>query len=95
MVVINYRDQFQPGTCQYAIHYLIDNKLDLSIFFPNYNNDDGGRPAYDPAILLKIILFAYSKLCFQTITSIVQPNMVLSCNRSDQWAALLAAIRPY
>lgn len=61
MVVINYRDQLQPGTFEYAIHYLIDNKIDLSIFYPNYNNDDGGRPAYDPAILLKIILFAYSK----------------------------------
>lgn len=61
MVVINYRDQLQPGTFEYAIHYLIDHKLDLSIFFPNYNNDDSGRPAYDPAILLKIILFAYSK----------------------------------
>jgi len=61
MVVINYQDQLQPGTFEYAIHYLIDQKLDLSIFNPNYKNDDCGRPAYDPAILLKIILFAYSK----------------------------------
>lgn len=61
MVVINYKDQLQPGTFEHAVHYLIDEKLDLSIFYPNYQNDDGGRPAYDPAILLKIILFAYSK----------------------------------
>ncbi len=61
MVVINYRDQLQSGTFEFAIHHLIDNYLDLSVFFPNYKNDDGGRPAYDPAILLKIILFAYSK----------------------------------
>ncbi|MCA6128687.1 hypothetical protein AI19_03920 [Thalassolituus oleivorans 4BN06-13] len=61
MVVINYQDQLQLGTFEHAIHYLIDQKLDLSIFNPNYKNDDGGRPAYDPAILLKIILFAYSK----------------------------------
>jgi len=61
MVVINFQDQLQPGTFEYAVHYLIDTKLDLSIFYPNYNNEDGGRPAYDPAILLKIILFAYSK----------------------------------
>jgi len=32
-----------------------------SFLFPHYNNEDGGRPAYDPAILLKIVLFAYSK----------------------------------
>lgn len=61
MVVINYQDQLQPGTFEHAIHYLIEQRLDLSVFYPNYNNDDGGRPAYDPAILLKIILFAYSK----------------------------------
>lgn len=28
MVVINYLDQLQPGTFEYAIHYLIDHKLD-------------------------------------------------------------------
>ncbi|MCW9005414.1 MAG: transposase [Gammaproteobacteria bacterium] len=61
MVVINYQEQLQPGTFEHAIHFLIENKLDLSIFYPNYKNDEGGRPAYDPAILLKIILFAYSK----------------------------------
>ena len=61
MVVINYKEQLQPGTFEHAIHFLIENKLDLSIFYPNYKNDDGGRPAYDPAILLKIILFSYSK----------------------------------
>jgi transposase len=61
MVVVNYEDQLQPGTFEHAIHHLIENKLDLSIFYPKYQNDEGGRPAYDPAILLKIILFAYSK----------------------------------
>ncbi|GGW73895.1 IS1182 family transposase [Alishewanella tabrizica] len=61
MVVINYLDQLQPGTFEHAIHYLIDNKLDLSIFHCKYQNEDNGRPAYDPAVLLKIILFAYSK----------------------------------
>ena len=61
MVVINYQEQLQPGTFEHAIHFLIENKLDLSIFYPRFKNDDGGRPAYDPAILLKIILFAYSK----------------------------------
>ena len=30
MVVINYKDQLQPGTFEHAIHFLIENKLDLS-----------------------------------------------------------------
>jgi transposase len=61
MVVINYLDQLQAGTFEHAIHFLIENKLDLSVFYPEYSNDTTGRPAYDPAVLLKIILFAYSK----------------------------------
>lgn len=61
MVVINYQDQLQPGTFEYAIHHLVDEKLDLSVFYPKYQNSEMGRRAYDPAALLKIILFAYSK----------------------------------
>lgn len=61
MVVINFNDQIQMGTFEHAVHYLVDNRLDLSLFKAVYKNDDYGRPAYDPAILLKIILFAYSK----------------------------------
>jgi len=61
MIVINYQDQLQPGTFEYAIHHLIDNNIDLSIFYSKYNNESGGRIAYDPAVLLKIILFAYSR----------------------------------
>lgn len=61
MVVVNYQDQLQPGSFEHTLHYLISDKLDLSIFYPHYQNDHGGRAAYDPALLLKIILFAYSK----------------------------------
>ena len=61
MVVINYQEQLQAGTFEHALHHLIDTRMDLSVFYPHYKNDETGRPAYDPAILLKIILFAYSK----------------------------------
>ena len=61
MVVVNYLDQLQPGTFEHAVHHLVDNKLDLSVFYPKYQNEDNGRPAYDPSLLIKIILFAYSK----------------------------------
>lgn len=61
MIVINYLEQLQPGTFEHAIHHLIEYKLNLSIFDQYYRNDEEGRPAYAPSILLKIILFAYSK----------------------------------
>jgi len=61
MIVVNFEDQLQPGTFEFTLHHLIDNHIDLSVFYGKYQNDAGGRSAYDPAILLKIILFAYSK----------------------------------
>lgn len=61
MVVINFEEQLQPNTFEFTLHQLIENHIDLSVFYEKYSNDSGGRSAYDPAILLKIILFAYSK----------------------------------
>ncbi len=61
MIPIHFDKQIIPGTFEHTLHYLIDNEIDLSIFDLRYQNDDMGAPAYDPAILLKIILYAYSK----------------------------------
>lgn len=61
MVVVNFEEQIQPNTFEFALHRLIDSHIDLSAFHAKYSNDAGGRTAYDPAILLKIILFAYYK----------------------------------
>lgn len=61
MVVINFEEQLQPNTFEFTLHRLIDAHIDLAAFYEKYTNEAGGRAAYDPAILLKIILFAYSK----------------------------------
>ena len=61
LVAINFEDQIHPRTFEYTLHHLIETHIDLSAFYDHYKNDHGGRYAYDPAIMLKIILFAYSK----------------------------------
>ena len=61
MVVVNFEEQIRPGTFEFVLHHLIEDKLDLSAFYGKYKNDTGGRSAYNPAILLKIILYAYYK----------------------------------
>lgn len=53
--------QLQPGTFEFAINHIIDNELDLSQLETRYHNDEAGAPAYDPRVLLKIVLFAYSR----------------------------------
>jgi transposase len=35
--------------------------MDISFFEQNYNNDDAGAAAYSPRVLLKIILYCYSR----------------------------------
>ncbi|WP_425557216.1 transposase, partial [Halioxenophilus aromaticivorans] len=61
MVVVNFEEQIRPGTFEFVLHHLIEDKLDLSAFYDKYKNDTGGRSAYNPSILLKIILYAYYK----------------------------------
>lgn len=93
MVVINFEEQLQPGTFEHAIHHLIDNKMDMSVFYPRVKNDDTGRPAYDPAILLKIILFGYSKgiTSSREIEWQCQHNIIfkaLSCDSSPHFTTI-------
>jgi len=61
MIPVCLQDQLVPGTIEHAIDWIIDHEIDVGGFDTAYANDDGGRPAYDPRALLKVILFAYSK----------------------------------
>ena len=61
LLPINFSEQILPGSFEYTVNYLVDNELDLSVFDSRYKNDETGSPAYDPAILLKIILAAYAR----------------------------------
>jgi transposase len=57
-IPIYFEKQILPGTFEYSLNHLIDHELDLSIFEERYKNEGTGAPAYDPRILLKIVLFA-------------------------------------
>jgi transposase len=81
--------QILPGTFEHTLHYLIDQEIDLSIFEGRYNNDATGAPAYDPAILLKIILYAYSR----GITS--SRKIAQCCQENIIFMALSADTRPH
>src|SRR5215475_13862490 len=59
-IQVNLNNQLLPGTFEWTLNYLI-GKLDLSSFDKNYNNDEKGACAYSPAMLLKIIMYCYSK----------------------------------
>ncbi len=81
--------QILPGTFEYGLNYLVDNKIDLTVFDDKYKNDETGAPAYDPRILLKIILFAYSRW----ITS--SRKIAQCCEENIIFMALSAHTRPH
>ncbi len=61
MVPVSLSDQLVPGTLEYTIHYVVEHRLDLKAFDECYCNDQTGRAAYDPRVLLKVVLFGYSR----------------------------------
>jgi transposase len=50
-----------PGTFEHALNHLLDHEVDLAHFDARFKNDATGAPAYPPAMLLKVVLFAYSQ----------------------------------
>lgn len=89
MIPIDFKSQIFPGTFEYALNHIIDNKLNLSVFDHRYNNNDMGAPAYSPAIMLKIILYAYS------LGITASRDIESCCKQNIIFMALSADTRPH
>lgn len=88
-IPVSFDRQIQPGTFEFTLSYLIDNKIDLSVFEQLYKNDDTGAPAYNPRILLKVILLAYSR-------SIVSSRAIAkACEENVVFMAMSGDTRPH
>lgn len=89
LIPIHFSKQIQPGTFEYTLNHLIDNEVDLSFLDERFQNDATGAPAFDPRILLKIVLFAYSR----GITS--SRKIAQCCVENVIFMALSANSRPH
>ena len=65
-LTVNLKEQLLPGTFEYMLDELIGKKIDTSIFDLKYKNDMTGAGAVPPAILLKLIIYGYSKGCMSS-----------------------------
>ena len=85
LLPVSFEQQILPGTFEYTLNELIDNEVDLTVFEARYRNDETGAPAYDPAILLKIILYAYSRGITQIrqIARLCRENIVFMALSAD------------
>ncbi|OYV75070.1 MAG: transposase [Chromatiales bacterium 21-64-14] len=74
MIPIAFKDQILPGTFEYTLSHLVDHELDLS---------------NDPALLLKIVVYAYSR-------GIVSSRHIeRSCRENVIFMALSADTQPH
>jgi transposase len=80
LLPVSFERQILPGTFEYAL-----NEIDLSVFEARYKNDETGAPAYDPALLLKVILFAYSRgiTSSREIARLCRENVVFMALSAD------------
>ncbi|MGH8676066.1 MAG: transposase, partial [Burkholderiales bacterium] len=90
--------QLMAGSFEYALDYLIDTEIDLSGIAKRYRNDETGAPAYDPAVLLKIVLLAYSRgiVSSRAIERLCRENvlfMAISGDSAPQFTTLAKFVR--
>jgi transposase len=61
LLPVSLEEQLIPGTLEFAIHTLVETRMDMNRFAERFSNDETGRRAYDPKLLLKVVLLAYSR----------------------------------
>ena len=85
MVAVSYERQILPGTFEHTLNGLIDHDIDLAPEASRYRNDETGAPAYDPAILLKVILYAYSRgvTSSRDIAGLCRENIIFMALSAD------------
>jgi len=97
LIPVSLQEQLMPGTLEFAIHTLVERRMDMSVFDTRYQNDDTGRSAYDPKILLKVVLLAYSRglissrqierACCENVTF-----MAMSCNQRPDHSTIASFV---
>jgi transposase len=88
MVPVSLEEQLIPGTLEYAINHVVEERLDLSIFDKRYHNDETGRKAIAPKILIKIVLFGYSRGMLSS------RSLERACNENITFMALACGQKP-
>jgi transposase len=97
LLPVSLEDQLMPGTLEFAIHTLVEKRLDMSIFDGKYRNDKTGRTAYDPKVLLKVVLLGYSRglISSRKIEQACRENVVfiaLACGQQPDHSTIAAFV---
>ena len=88
MLPISLEEQLVPGTLEFAIQTLVEDRMDMEVFEERYQNDETGRMAYDPKIFLKVVLLGYAR------GLISSRRMEQACRENVTFMALTCGQRP-
>jgi transposase len=88
MIPVSLEEQLVPGTLEFAIQTLVEDRMDMAVFEERYQNDETGRMAYDPKILLKVVLLGYAR------GLISSRKMEQACRENVTFMALACGQRP-
>jgi transposase len=88
-IALSFADQVLAGSFEHALNEIVEAHLDLAVFERRYRNDRTGRLAYDPKVLLKIVLYGYSK------GMVSSRKLEEACRRNVVFMALSADTRPH
>jgi transposase len=85
MIPVDFQLQVLPGTFESAMVQLIDHELDLTPLRGRIANDARGARAFDPAVLLKIVLLGYSRglLSSRALARACQENVLFMAVSGD------------
>jgi transposase len=97
LIPVSFENQLLPGTLEFAIQELVERRMDTSIFGSRYKNDELGCPAYNPKILLKVILLAYARglISSRKIEQTCRENitfMALACGQAPDHSTIAAFV---
>jgi len=88
MLPVVLSEQIVPGSFAFALNYLVDHELDLTPLDARFKNDTTGASAFDPRVMLKIVLLAYSQ------GLISSRNIAAACSRNVQFIAISGDSQP-
>jgi transposase len=97
LIPVSLEHQLLPGTLEFAIQALVERRMNTAIFESRYKNDETGCRAYDPKILLKVILLAYARgmISSRQIERACRENitfMALACGQAPDHSTIAAFV---
>jgi transposase len=84
-IPVVFEEQLVPNTFEFALNHIVDHALDLAALDAWFQNDETGASAYDPGVMLNIVLLAYRQglISSRRIARACEQNVLFMAINSD------------